>query len=76
MTFHLGYNENEILYLTMTKEFDYKNFSKIADLTVDRVKLPIAESPKSCETKSINRYQEKNVIDTHFKIRLCVENSV
>ena len=32
----------------MTK--DYKNFSKIADLAVERVKLKTAESPKFCET--------------------------
>ena len=31
----------------MTK--DYKNFSKIADLAVERVKLKTAESPKFCE---------------------------
>ena len=52
---------NEVLYLTMTKEIDCKNFPKIADLTVEGVKLKYAESPKSCEenTETINRYQEK-----------------
>ena len=53
MTFHLYYNENEVLCLKMIKEVDYKNFSKVADLTVERVKrtekLKNAESPKSCE---------------------------
>ena len=39
----------EVLYLTMTKEVNYKNFSKIADLTIERVKLTTAESFKSCE---------------------------
>ena len=76
MTFHLCYNENKVLYLTMTKEVNYKNFSKIADLTVKSVNLLIANSPKSCETKSINRYQEKKMVDTHFKTWLCVKNSV
>ena len=33
----------------MSKEV--KNFYKIVDLTVERVKLSIAESPKSSETK-------------------------
>ena len=32
----------------MTK--DYKNFSKVADLAVERVKLKNVESPKFCET--------------------------
>ena len=49
----------------MTKEVDYKNFSKVADLTVERVKwtekLTNAESPKSCEknAETSNRYQKK-----------------
>ena len=30
----------------------YKNFSKVADLTVERVKLKNVEIPKSCETIS------------------------
>ena len=53
MTFHLCYNENEVLYLTMTK--DYKNFSKVADLAVGRVKLKNVESPKFCETDIAKR---------------------
>ena len=44
---------NEVLYLTMTKEVDNKIFSKVAYLTVERVKrrekLTTAESPKLCE---------------------------
>ena len=40
---------NEVLYLTITKEVNYKNFSKVADLTVERVKLTATESPRSCE---------------------------
>ena len=35
---------NEVLYLTMTKEVDYKNFSKVVDLTVKKVKLKNVES--------------------------------
>ena len=50
---HLCYNENEVLYLTMTK--DHKNFSKVADLTVDRIKLKNAESLKFCETNIAKR---------------------
>ena len=37
----------------MTK--NYKNFSKVADLTVERVKLKNVESPKSCETDIAKR---------------------
>ena len=40
---------NEVLYLTITKEVNYKNFFKVADLTVERVKLTATESPRSCE---------------------------
>ena len=29
---------NEVLFPTMPKEVDYKNFSKVADLTVEEVK--------------------------------------
>ena len=47
MTFRLCYNKNKVLYLTMTK--DYKNFSKVADLAVERAKLKNVESPKFCE---------------------------
>ena len=49
----------------MTKDVDYKNFSKVVDLTVKRVNLTTTESPKSCElsTKSINRYHEKKKKD-------------
>ena len=53
VTFHLYYKQNEVLCLTMTKEINYKIFSKAADQTVERVrrteKLKNAESPKSCE---------------------------
>ena len=35
-----------------------------------------AESPKFCQTESINRYHEKKMIDTHLKTRLRVKNSV
>ena len=56
----------------MTK--DYKNFSKVTDLAVERVKLKNVESPKFCETKTINRYNEKKMAYTHFKT--CVKNSV
>ena len=34
---------------------DYKNFSKVADLTVERVKLKNVESRKSCETDITKR---------------------
>ena len=37
----------------MTK--DYKNFSKVAYLRVERVKLKNVESPKSCETNIAKR---------------------
>ena len=37
----------------MTK--DYKNFSKVADLSVERVKLKNVESLKSCETDIARR---------------------
>ena len=38
----------------MTKD-GYKNFSKVADLTVERVKLKNVESRKSCETDIAKR---------------------
>ena len=38
----------------MTKDA-YKNISKIADLTVERVKLKNVENPKSCETNIAKR---------------------
>ena len=38
----------------MTKDA-YKNFSKVADLTVERVKLKNVENPKSCETNIAKR---------------------
>ena len=56
----------------MTK--DYKNFPKVVDLTVKRVKLKNVESPKFWETKTIYRYREKKIAYTHFKT--CVKNSV
>ena len=71
---------NEVLYLSMTKKVDYKNFSKIVDLRVKRLtwtgKLKNIQSPKFCETEIINRYHEKKMVDTHFKTWLCVKNSV
>ena len=51
--FRLCYNKNKVLYLTMTK--DYKNFSKVADLAVERAKLKNVESPKFCETDIAKR---------------------
>ena len=57
----------------MTKEVDYKNFFKVADLTVERIKLKNVESPRFCETESINQYHEKKMVDTHFKTRLHVK---
>ena len=53
MTFHLCYNKKKVLYLAMTK--DYKNFSKVENLAVERVKLKNAESPKFCETDIAER---------------------
>ena len=53
MTFYLWYNENKVLYLSIAK--DYKNFSKVADLAVERVKLKNVESPKFCETDIAKR---------------------
>ena len=38
----------------MTKD-GYMNFSKVADLTVERVKLKNVENPKSCETNIAKR---------------------
>ena len=38
----------------MTKD-GYKNFSKVAVLTVERVKLKNVENPKSCETNIAKR---------------------
>ena len=54
MTFHLCYNKDKVLCLTMTKD-GYKNFSKVADLTVERVKLKNVENPKSFETNIAKR---------------------
>ena len=56
----------------MTK--DYKNFSKVADLAVEQVKLKNVESPKFCETKTINRYHEKKIAYTPSKTWLCVKS--
>ena len=58
----------------MTK--DYKNFSKVADLAVERAKLKNVESPKFWETETINQYREKKMAYTLFKTSLCVKNSV
>ena len=58
----------------MTK--DYKNFSKVADLAVERAKLKNVESPKFCETKTINQYRKNKMAYTPFKTWLCVKNSV
>ena len=74
MTFHLCYNKNKVLYLTMTK--DYKNFSKVADVAVEQVKLKNVESPKFCETETINQYCKKKMAYTPFKTWLCVKNSI
>ena len=73
MVFHLCYNKNEVLCLTMTK--DYKNFSKVANLAVERVKLKNAESPKFCDTETINRYREKKMACTPLR-RGCVLRTV
>ena len=40
----------------MTNEIDYKNFSKVADLAVERITWTTAESLKFCETETIYRY--------------------
>ena len=69
MTFHLCCNKNKVLCLTVTK--DYQNFSKVADLTVKRVKLKNVESPKSCETDIAKR---KWLI--HILRRGCVVRTV
>ena len=50
---------------------DYKNFSKVADLAVERVRLKNVESHKFCETDIA-----KKMAHTPFKIWLCVKNSV
>ena len=76
MTFHLCYNKNKVLYLTMTKKIGCKNFSKVADLAVERVKLKNVESPKFCETETIDRYCEKKMVYTPLKTWLCVRNGV
>ena len=34
------------------------------------VEVGLVNFPKFCETKSINRYHEKEKVDTHFKTRL------
>ena len=56
----------------MTKD-GYKNFSKVADLTVERVKLKNVESPKSCETDIAKRrwliYILRRVVRTVFERR-------
>ena len=39
----------------MTKKIDYSNFSNVADLAVERVKLKNVESPKFCETHIAKR---------------------
>ena len=55
----------------MTKDA-YKNFSKVADLTVERVKLKNVENPKSCETNIAKRRR------TPFKRRIkqCLREDV
>ena len=58
----------------MTK--DYKNFSKVADLAVERVTWTTAKSPKFYETETINWYREKKMAYTPFKTWLCAKNSV
>ena len=55
----------------MTK--DYKNFFKVADLTVERVKLKNVESCKSCETDIAKRrwliHSLRRVLRTVFERR-------
>ena len=53
----------------MTKEIDNKNFSKAADLAVERVGLKNVESPKFCEADTINRYREKKMAHTVHLLR-------
>ena len=60
----------------MTNEIDYKNFSKVADLAVERITWTTAESLKFCETETIYRYCEKKMAYTHFKTWLRVKNKV
>ena len=55
----------------MTKEIE--NFSKVADLAVERVKLKNVESSKFCETKTVNRYREKKMAYAPFKTWFCVK---
>ena len=70
---------NEVLYLTMTKEAVYKNFSNVADLTREGVKwtekLTTAESPKSCKynTKTVNRYPGEKDFKTNCEIKAVFE---
>ena len=72
-SFCLCYNKSKVLYLTMTK--DYRNFYKVADLPIERVRLKNVESPKFCETETIYQYRKKMAY-TLFKMWLCVKISV
>ena len=71
MTFCLCYNKNKVLYLTMTK--GYKNFSKVADLVVERVKLKNVESPKFCETNITKRRWLTNLLRCGGVLRTVFE---
>ena len=70
MTFHICYNKNKVLCLTVIK--GYKNFSKVADL-----KLKNVESPKFCETDIAKRrwliyiLRRGYVVRTVFERRRC-----
>ena len=53
----------------MTK--DYKNFSKVADLAVERVKLENVDSSKFCETETITDIAKRTWL-IHLMRRGCV----
>ena len=44
----------------MTK--DYKNFSKVANLAVERVKFKNPGKPKFCETETVNTYNKRRCV--------------
>ena len=71
MTFQLCYNKNKVLCLTMTK--DYKNFCKVADPTVKRVKLKNVESSKSCETDMAKRRWLIHILRRGYMLRTVFE---
>ena len=55
----------------MTK--DYKNFSKVADPTVERVKLKNVESPKSCEIDIAKRRWLMHILRRGCVVRTVFE---